>query len=183
MHLPNSHNRLAAKNFRAAMTCGEFASAITGSSTLSTTQRTSSRFESFATARTREGRSLRLSSRCTSRQQSQTAKALRRRRPAVRRRDTLSLPRRAPFRTVSTTAATRPCEQNSTGKTRLTQWGNCVDDDGWRWSFKWIVRGSSIDSAFLNFRLRIPLRLFLRRERLGWYFLKTEIGLYWNRAF
>lgn len=35
------------------MTCGEFASAITGSSTLSTTQRTSSRFESFATARTR----------------------------------------------------------------------------------------------------------------------------------
>ena len=68
-------------------------------------------------------------------------------------------------------------------KTRLTQWGNCVDDDGWRWSFKWIVRGSSIDSAFLNFRLRIPLRLFLRRERLGWYFLKTEIGLYWNRAF
>ncbi len=45
------------------------------------------------------------------------------------------------------------------------------------------LRRSSIDSAFLILRSRIPLRLFLRRERLGWYFLKTEIGLYWNRAF
>lgn len=53
-----------------------------------------------------EPRSLRLSSRCTSRQQSQTAKSLHRRHPVAQRRDTLSLLRRPSSGTVPAMAAT-----------------------------------------------------------------------------
>ncbi|GEM_PF-3751356 len=53
-----------------------------------------------------EAQNLRLSSRCTSRQRSQTAKSLRRRHPAAQRRDTLSLLRRPSSGTVPAMAAT-----------------------------------------------------------------------------